>query len=372
MRAVVALLREAAASGRSQPVASLLTVAMVAGMCVAVLLTTGRTVAAEQAVLSQIDAAGTRSLVVRGDASAGLTTDLLTRLAAVEGIESVTGFGPIVDAHNAAIDNGPKVAVRRGYGTIGDLPLLTVPTPVSASAAWATPTAAEVLGLRDGTGGLVTEPGEPVLVTGSLPLPDHYSFLDPMVVIPASTSDSLAGPSPEAPLTVLVVVADEPAAVAGVEATVRTLLFPERPGDITVETPATLAEVRAAVSGELGQYGRSTVLGILAICALLVAANLFALVTMRRKDFGRRRALGATRSLIMNLLLLQVGLLGAVGGGLGTLGALIGLRVAGHPVPGAAFCLAVAVLGLTTALLAAVAPALLAARRDPLHELRVP
>src|SRR5690606_12673239 len=54
----VALLREAIASARGQPVASLLTVAMVAGMCTAVLLTTGRTVAAEQAVLAELDAAG--------------------------------------------------------------------------------------------------------------------------------------------------------------------------------------------------------------------------------------------------------------------------------------------------------------------------
>jgi hypothetical protein len=62
------------------------------------------------------------------------------------------------------------------------------------------------------------------------------------------------------------------------------------PGSVTVETSQQLADIRAAISGELGAHGRATVLGILATSALLVAANLLGLVVMRRKDFGRRRA----------------------------------------------------------------------------------
>ena len=100
---VAALMREAAAAARSQPVSSVLTIVMVSGMAAAALLTTGRTVAAEQAALAQIDAAGTRSIVVRADPSAGLTVTLLDRLQAVDAIEAVVGFGPIVDARNAAV-----------------------------------------------------------------------------------------------------------------------------------------------------------------------------------------------------------------------------------------------------------------------------
>ena len=59
------LIREAIATARSQPVASALTVFMVAGMILAVMLTTGRTVGAEQEVLGSIDSAGTRSITIR-------------------------------------------------------------------------------------------------------------------------------------------------------------------------------------------------------------------------------------------------------------------------------------------------------------------
>ena len=125
---VASLIREAYAAACSQPVASLLTVVMVAGMCAGALLTTGRTVAAEQAALSRIDAAGTRSVVVRADPDAGLTVALLDRLFAVDAIEAVAGFGPIVDARNAAVPGAPKVATRRAYGTIGDRAMVALPS----------------------------------------------------------------------------------------------------------------------------------------------------------------------------------------------------------------------------------------------------
>lgn len=367
----VALLREAIASARGQPVASLLTVAMVAGMCTAVLLTTGRTVAAEQAVLAELDAAGTRTVVVRAHETSGLTTDVLPHLDAVVGVESVTAFGPVVDARNAAVPNGPAVPMRHLYGGLPGQPTRSVgagASPVVGDPpALATAAANRTLGFTDGTGGLRTDDGAGVTVVGEVTLPDHLAFLDPLVVIPASGGES----SPD-PITLLVVVAASPPEVAAVEATVRGLLPEVADGSVTVETAARLAAIRAAVSGELGTHGRSTVLGILAVTALLVAVNLAALVTMRRKDFGRRRALGALRSLIVALLLTQVGLLATVGAGLGTVASLGWLRITGSPLPGASFTAALLVAATLTAAAAAVPPALFAAWRDPLHELRVP
>ena len=65
----MAVVREALATSWAQPVASVVTIVMVAGMCATVLLTTGRTVGAEQAVISSIDSAGTRSIIVRAETS---------------------------------------------------------------------------------------------------------------------------------------------------------------------------------------------------------------------------------------------------------------------------------------------------------------
>jgi hypothetical protein len=74
---VTPLPREAGAAARSQPVASVLTLLLVAGMIVAVIRTTGRTVGAEQDVLHSIDSVGTRTVTIRADQDAGVTNSAL-------------------------------------------------------------------------------------------------------------------------------------------------------------------------------------------------------------------------------------------------------------------------------------------------------
>src|SRR5690606_2429416 len=368
---MTALLREVAAAARSQAVSSALTIAVVAGMCAAVLLTTGRAVAAEQAVLAQVDAAGTRSIVVRASEEAGLTVALLDRLRGVEGIEAAAGFGPIVDARNAAIAGAPPVAVRPAYGVIADRPMYAPQHPAGRTAL-ASDAAIAAFGLRDGSGGITTDHGEDVVVVGGMTVPEHLRFLEPLVVIPSSSPAAPAGDHPEEPLAMLVVLARSPQEVAVVEAVVRSLLTDAEQGTVTVETSAELAEVRAAVNGELRTYGRGTVLAILAVSTVLVAANLLALVIMRRRDFGRRRALGATRGLIVALIMGQVAVLAVAGAVVGTSAAVVGLAAAGHPLPDVGFATAVGAAGVLVAVAAAVVPAVVASRRDPLHELRVP
>ncbi len=367
-----AIVREAAASARSQPVGSVLTVAMAAGMCLAVLLTTGRTVAAEDAALAAIDAAGTRSIVVRASDDAGLSAGLLDRLQAVGGIEAVTGLGPIVDYRNAAVPGGTPIAVRAGYGRIGDQELLAPNAAISQPTVLASTAAADALGLRDGTGALAAGSDAEVVVAGRLEVPGHLAFVEPLVIAPSSRAGRPSGTDPAAPLTVLVVLVDAPHQVAPVAATVRGLLEGTDPTKVSLETSAQLAAIRAAIDGELGRYGRSTVLAVLAIATALVAANVLALVAMRRKDFGRRRALGATQWLIMGLLLTQTAILAAIGAALGVSATLGALAVMGDPLPDHAFSVAVAVAAVLMSTLATLPPAVYAARRDPLHELRVP
>ncbi|MDQ3276010.1 MAG: hypothetical protein M3Q39_13540, partial [Actinomycetota bacterium] len=113
-------------------------------------------------------------------------------------------------------------------------------------------------------------------------------------------------------------------------------------------------------------------LGVLAAGLLLVALTLIGAVSQRRRDFGRRRALGASRSTVVTLVLLQTSAAALVGVAAGALaGLLLVNRLAGSlPSPG--FTFGVVVLTMLTALLAAVPPAVLAAYRDPVRILRVP
>lgn len=367
------LLREALASIRSQPVASVLTAVVVAGLCVAALLTTGRTVAAEQAVLAKLDSVGTRTIIVRADLEAGITTDLLDRMDAVEGVEALAGFGPVIDARNAAVRGGLRVPVRRGYGVIGGNPLTRPESRAGMEElAIASREAKRAAGLLDGIGGVRTDAGQGFAVRSGLTVPSHLRFLEPLIVVPSSSPGKLAGSDPHAPLAVIVVLVKSPPEVVAVEAVVRSMLKPPEHSTVTVETSAQLAAIRSAIGGQLGSHGRATVLGILIVSAVLVAFTMLGLVTMRRKDFGRRRALGATRSLIARLIVSQVALLSLAGAITGTTASLVWLGVTGDPIPDIQFILALSTLGVVAAVLGSIAPAVAAASRDPLHELRVP
>lgn len=367
----LALLRETTASARSQVIASALTFLVVAGMCVAVLLTTGRTVAAEEAALGAIDAAGTRSITVRSSDTTSVTAGLLDRLATVDGIEAATGFGPAGDVRNALVPGGDPVAARTAYGELGGR-RLTTPSVALDNAALASASAVETLGLRDGVGAVADASGAELEVIGTVEIPPYLEFMDRVVIVPSSTDGALAGEEPDAPLALLVVLAESPGQVAALTEVLRGFLVDADPQAVTVETSTELAAVRQAVSGELGRFGRTTVLGILVVSALVVGVNMLALVMMRRKDFGRRRALGARRGLIIALLLLQVGITAGAGAAVGSALTAVVSAALGAPFPGWGFTAAVAVSGLLCALAATLPPAVYAARRDPLHELRVP
>lgn len=366
LRRILAVLREAMASARSQPVASVVSIIMVAGMCATVLLTTGRTVGAEQAVLGSIDSAGTRAVVIRAEAGSGLNTAVLERLANLDGIEWAGAFGTAHDVQNAAFGDGTRVPVRLAYGD--DIQRLTGNLPVADNSALASAIALQQLGMPDEVGGVLSETGAGYAITGRIDVPDYLRFLEPLVVVP-QTETADATPSP---VSVLVVIAARPDLVAPVSQAVVSLLAVDDVRKVKLSTSGSLAELRALVQGQLGSFGRNLVLVIFALTAVLVAAILYGLVMLRRKDFGRRRALGASQGLIVGLLLTQMVVLSAMGAAVGSAGAAIGLASVGDPLPGWDFFTAVGILAIITGLAAALIPALAAAKRDPLKELRVP
>lgn len=366
-----AVVNEAVASARSQPVASSVAVLMVAGMCATVLLTTGRAVGAEREVIASIDAAGTRSIVVRADAASGLDTDVLERLAPIDGLAWVGAFGAADDVRNVAFPGGTAVPLRSLY--TADFSAFGIDGPESnlmqsVDVAYASRAALEQFGMTDSAGGATSEDGRVYAVAGRLVVPDYLRVLEPLVVTPRVPARS----APAEPISVLVVVTTRPALVAPVSDIVRSVLDVEDPATVTIATSEELSNLRGLVEGQLRTFSAGLVGGVLAVTAALVAGTFYGVTTLRRKDFGRRRALGASQRLIVVLLLTQVLLLGALGAVLGAIAAGAALAVSADPLPGLSFFVAVAVLATGTSTTAAVLPALAAARRDPLRELRVP
>lgn len=358
------LLVEAAASARSQPVASMLAILVVAGMILSVMMTTGRTVAAEQDVLSSIDDAGTRVIEIRADDAAGLTSAVLARMANIEGIEWAAAFSSAVDATNTLIPDGTRVPVRYIYSD--DLDQLGVANPLHGeSTAYASQTALDQLGLADVGGSVTLTNGVTATIGGRIDVPDYLEKFEPLALIP-TTDDR------PAVVNIVVVIAESPELVAPLADAVVSVLAVEDPTMITVQTSETLAQLRALIQSQLGSSSRTLVLGLLGITTVLVAAILYGLVIMRRKDFGRRRALGATRSYIVALLVAQTGILAAVGIAFGILVATGASLALGDPLPGAKFTVALGLLAFVAATAAALVPAVTASRREPIRELRVP
>ncbi len=363
---VLPLLREATATARSQPVASALTVLMITGMIVAVMLTTGRTVAAEQQILGTIDSVGTRSITIRAEEGAGVTSDVIDRLAHIDGIEWSGAFSGAVDATNSIILDGRKVPVRYAYTAHLDALNIPASSPLPGETAHASARALRELGVLDHSGSITLSTRASYALTGPITVPDFLAVLQPLVLIPQPAADG------SEPVNVIIVIAKSPDLVAPVSTAAISVLAATDPTKVTVQTSESLAQLRALIQGQLGGYSRGLVLALTALTGTLVAILLYGLVMMRRRDYGRRRALGATRGLIITLLIAQTGVLALIGIVIGLIITSALLAITNSPSPGAGFTAALSILALATALIAALIPALIASRREPIRELRVP
>ncbi|WP_401001103.1 FtsX-like permease family protein [Agromyces sp. GXQ0307] len=359
-------MREAIASARAQPVVSAITAVVIAGMCAAVLLTSGRTVGAEQQVIRSIDTAGTRSLVVRAEPGAGLTAGVLDRIGAIEGIEWSAAFGAAEDAQNTAFDGGTRVALREAWAADWTALGLPEPLPGDGDVAYASPLALAQLGLEDPVGGIALRDGNEYAIGGKIAPPDYLGFLEPVLIAPRSVDDV------DAPISALIVISERPDLVAPITEAVKSVLAAEDPSKVQVQNSESLATLRALIEGQLGTFGRSLTLGILALTALLVAVLLFGMVTMRRKDFGRRRALGASQPLIIALITTQTAIVATGAAAAGSVIAVLVLLLANDPIPSLTYIVGVSVLAVLVAVVAALIPAAIAAQREPIRELRVP
>lgn len=359
-------LREVVVSAGSQRVSSAMTLLVMLGAAVTVIVTAGGNAAAQEAVLSRLDAAGTRTLTLyaTGDQPA-FTADLVRRLAAYDVVQDVVGLGPVTDVTAAANPDGTNVGMRDVYGSFAGIPLVPAPSIAGLGQVAANSDALLVLGMPQGRGSVRSVDGPEWLLTREIELPDYLADSGPTVL-------HAAEPRADAKLASLVVVADRPQDLPLVTELVTAELADVPRDGVTMESSQQLADLRAVIGGELIARSRGVVLGVLAAAVGATLLIAWSLALMRRRDFGRRRALGATRTMIIALMVGQVLLLGAVGA---LLGAAIGLGlqlVRGQPTPPASFVAALTV-GLTfTAAMVTALPAGWAAGRDPLRELRVP
>ncbi|QGZ50553.1 FtsX-like permease family protein [Streptomyces sp. QHH-9511] len=152
-------------------------------------------------------------------------------------------------------------------------------------------------------------------------------------------------------------------------------LHPEGPDRLAAIVPADLGTFRGGVESEtralfLGLAGVSLLIG-----ALGVSNTTYVSVVERRSEIGLRRAVGAGRAAVSAQFLVECGLLGLIGGVLGT---AVGVDVTAGTalakgwlvVLDPALTAAGPLLGLAVGMLAGVYPALAASRIAPAETLR--
>lgn len=366
MRPLV-LLREALATTWAAKVPSSLVAFLVAVMCAATLGTVGRTAAAEQQVNARLDAAGSRVLVVADAKGQGLLPEaVVDQAGTLSTTERVVGTVIPVDVVNHTIGpGGTKVPAWQVVGDLSDVVDLTAgrwPGPGEALVSSAAQTA---LGLDDPVGAVALASSTDVRdfnVVGSFtPRTPFESYAAGAVI---------AAPAGMLSDTLNVIVTDSTVAATTQQAVI-DLIRPPAFDDLVITSPVTLAELQEQVSGDLSTFGRTLLLGVLGAGALLVAIVVLADVLVRRKDLGRRRALGATRGTIVSLVIgrtLIPALLGAA------IGVGIGLWLTGRydATPPWSFTTGTATLALLAAAASSIPPALYAATRDPVRVLRTP
>ena len=168
--------------------------------------------------------------------------------------------------------------------------------------------AQKILGLSTPVGGTTaTSGGYPII--GSFQAEDPLSFLNTSLITPPGPTDTN--------LRSVHILANTPQDVAQVaDAAISVLAATDRTS-LAVQTSETLANIRAAVQGKLGQYGRQLNTLVLTAGLILTGLNIYGTINNRRRDLGRRRALGASRPTIIALITTQT-LLGATLGALTT------------------------------------------------------
>lgn len=363
------LLKESWRNALANPVASVVTILLIAGMCIAVLLTSGRAAGAQQAVLGTLDEAGTRTIQMTTDRAGSIPADIIQKLKDIDGIDWALALGPAQDVTNAAIPGGTRQSLSHGWATNWSAYGLHL-SPTSPEAGIASKGVLQELGLADNLGTVETASGERYSISGPAELPREGSAALPDILIPhhvaaESTDDAKDVES-------LVIVVKSTAAVQPVAALLTGFIAPSDSSSVHVQTSHRLVELRAVVDDQLVVFGRVLTMGILAIASALVGIVTFGLILLRRKEFGRRRALGASRKTVISLVLIEAAIVAAVGALLGEVSAGSLLLILGDPMPPAEFMAGIAILAISAGVIASFLPAIFAARREPIVELRVP
>jgi putative ABC transport system permease protein len=334
---------------------------MVALVMAATIVLIGQSHHQNQAVVDSFNRPELRTVVLTDTGHAdSLDWSQPDRLQSLSCLSTAWASGEAFDVHNPALRDGGRVSARMIGPDWNRLPIRLVSGryPRAQGEALADSAGVAALGL-DATGGAVeSDDLHNWAVVGEY-LPD-YDGAPSGVLVPARQGSTAH--------SVTALITDSTAVEAAVPDIVAVI------GDLSlrVDVAAALGDLGTTVIREVSDRTAETIVAAVGVSLLVVALLSMLMVRSRLTEFGRRRALGCSRTAVMGLVLLQ-GMAVVVPAALG--GALVGIVVDvaafGYLVPPAVplWVLAAMLLGSGVAQLPSAA---VAALRDPVLVLRTP
>lgn len=361
-----ALIRDAALATRTQKTASAAGSLVVALVCIVVLVTTGRTAATEHDVVQSIEGLGARLVVVTDvSGDAGIRSDSVTQVAGISGVSWAFGLGAATEAGNSALPSQRGVAMRALVGTLPpEVEIDHGRAPAASHEAVVGSLAKATLGLVDVVGA-VSDRDTTVGTVGAMEAVGPLDFLNETVVY-------RAGDGVDVDVRYIYLAVDNASDAEAISTDVAAVLRVANPNDVDVAVSDGVIALRDVVSGHLGASARQLMVMVLGVGLVLVVLTTFAAVSARRRDFGRRRALGASRSALVALVVMQTAIMACIGAVFGAAVGVMAVRISTGIAPAWTFVAGVALLAVIMAIMAAVVPALIGAMRDPVRVLRVP
>lgn len=348
---------------RAARVPTTVIVLLCAAMSAASILTVGRTAAADQQLENRLESAGSRLLEIKATKPDVIVVEDLHATASLSITDQALGILEVKDVVNAAIGDGEPTAASIYSGEIKDIAVITDGRAPLPGEAIITSEGLARLNFDTYFGALQTSDGT------TYPLVGVYEPREPFDTIGYALINGSADQNTS--LSSLTLVATSAASATSLQDIAIATIAPADNSDIEVRSPQTLAALQTELRNDFGNYSTSLFLMILFGGGLLLAIVVFADTLLHRKDFGRRRALGISRSELVALVTLRTSLAAFAGTAFGC-GASWLITKQVNATPPLDFTIAIGVLVFLCCTAAAALPALVVAYRDPVSVLRTP
>lgn len=357
-------LREAARNAIAHRATTIVLALVATAMTAVTFLTAGRAAAAEAEIIESVDATGPRLITLSiEEPSPGIDHAGIARIAGIDGIEWILALGPAHDIRSAATGQRAGVAAR---SLLTDLPpevSIDRGREPRQGEALIGPQPQHALAMIEPAGAIIDE-GTSRAVVGRFTSSGAIADLERLVLVQPEDREVECS-------TLAYVLVKDPLRVESTAAQIRALAGV--PADqVVVSTSDELVLLGEVLSGQIGALSRQLAIGAIGAGVVLVALTMTLAVGTRRRDFGRRRALGATRSGIIALTILEAAIPVLTGTLLGTVIGLIAVTAWVGTTPPTSFIAGGAALIAIAGVAAAIPAAAHAAWQDPLSVLRVP